>query len=111
MQLEISHEWGSFALRDVTSGDRVDPRALPLPESICQRLNQWSSRWDTTFDVNDPGAPKVEAWVVRELGLEGARLWRATLGVLPPQHYRVVYRHEDTLYRTPEELPDEWRLA
>jgi hypothetical protein len=109
--LEISHEWGSFAVRDVTTGDRIDPASLPIPESVCTRLNRWSDRWDVTFDVHDASAPKVDEWVLQELGLEGARLWRAVLGSLSPQEYDVVYRHEDTLYRAPTELPDAWRLA
>ena len=110
-RLEISHEWGDFALRDVTSGDRLDPSDLPLPGSVAERLNGWSARWDTTFDVDQPEQPKVDAWVIEELGREGAKLWRAVLSVLPGQHYTVAYRHDDTLYRTPDELPDDWRLA
>ena len=110
-RLEVSHEWGSYGVRDVESGDRLDPADLPLPESLSTRLNAWSARWDTTFDVDRPETPKVDEWVIEELACEGARLWRAMLTVLPPQHYDVSYRHDDTLYRTPSELPDAWRLA
>ena len=109
--LEMSHEWGAFALRDMVTGERVDPADLPMPESVRDRLNAWSARWDTTFDVANPGAPKVDHWVLEELAKEGARLWRATLGVLPPQEYQVVYIHRDVIYNTPEDLPDPWRLA
>jgi len=110
-QLEISHEWGSHAIRDVTTGDRVDPATLPVPASVAERLDAWSSRWDTTFDVDDPDTPKVDRWVLEELAREGAKLWRALLTVLPPHDYTVSYRHDDTLYRSPDELPDPWRLA
>ena len=109
--LELSHAWGTFALRDTDSGDRLDPADLPLPESVRGRLNAWSARWDTTFDVASPGAPKVDDWVLEELAREGARLWRATLAVLPPQQFTVAYVHDDVLYRSPDELPDGWRLA
>lgn len=110
-RLELSHEWGAFALRDVDTGDRVDPADLPLPDSIRDRLNAWSARWDTTFDVGDPGKPKVDDWVLQELAQEGAKLWRATLSCLPTQAFDVSYRHDDVLYRQPDELPDRWRLA
>lgn len=89
----------------------MDPADLPLPDSVCDRLNAWSSRWDTTFDLTNPGAPKVDNWVVEDLARQGARLWRAMLSVLSPQEFEVVYRHEDVLYRTLAELPDRWRLA
>lgn len=109
--LELSHQWGSFALVDTASGDRVDPADLPIPDSVRQRLDAWSARWDTTFDVNDPDTSKVDHWVLEALAREGARLWRATLTVLPSKEFEVVYRHDDVLYRTPDELPDHWRLA
>lgn len=110
-QLEISHEWGMFAVRDVRTGDRLDPADLPIPSSIAERLNAWSTRWDTTFDVDRPDTPKVDTWVLQELAQEGAKLWRAVLSVLPPQEFAVAYRHDDVLYRTTAELPDQWRLA
>ena len=110
-RLELSHEWGSFALREVDTGDRLDPADLPMPESLATRLTSWSARWDTTFDLDRPDRPKVDRWVLDELARDGARLWRAVLTVLPAQSYEVVYRHDDTLYRRVEELPDHWRLA
>lgn len=109
--LEISHEWGTYAVRDLVTGDRVDPAGLPLPGSVVDRLDRWAARWDTTFDLDTPGRSKVDEWVLAELGRDGARLWRAVLSLLPPQEYTVVYRYRAQVYRTPDELPDEWRLA
>jgi hypothetical protein len=106
--LELSHEWGCHALRDTRTGDRIDPASLPVPESVVERLTAWAARWDLTFDVEQPDHPKVDPWVFDDLGREGAHLWKAVLTVLPPQHYEVVYRHDDTLYRDPGELPPEW---
>ena len=66
--LELSHEWGCHALRDTDTGDRVDPAALPLPGSLVERLAEWAARWDLTFDVERPDRPKVDGWVIDELG-------------------------------------------
>jgi hypothetical protein len=106
--LELSHEWGCHALRDTDTGDRVDPAVLPLPTSLVERLAEWAARWDLTFDVERPDRPKVDSWVIDELGREGGHLWKAVLTVLPPTHYEVAYVHQDTVYRMPSELPPEW---
>jgi hypothetical protein len=106
--LEVSHEWGCDAVRDIASGDRIDPAGLPIPDSLVERLAEWAARWDLTFDVERPDEPKVDTWVIEELGKEGAHLWKAVLTVLPPTHYEVVYVHRDTVYRQPSELPHEW---
>jgi hypothetical protein len=106
--LELCHEWGSHPLRDVETGDRVDPASLPLPGSVVERLAAWAARWDLTFDIERPDEPKVDQWVLEELARDGAHLWKAVMTVLPPTHYEVAYRHGDTLYRAPGELPPEW---
>jgi hypothetical protein len=106
--LEVSHEWGCDAVRDIASGDRIDPSGLPIPDSLVDRLAEWAARWDLTFDVERPDEPKVDRWVIDELGKEGAHLWKAVLTVLPPTAYEVVYVHEDTVYRQPGDLPHEW---
>ena len=62
-------------------------------------------------DVEHPERPKVEAFVIEELGRDGARLWRALLGLLPPQDWEVAYLHEDVIYRTVDDLPIEWRVG
>jgi hypothetical protein len=107
-QLELSHEWGSHALRDVDTGDRVDPATLALPASLVERLVDWAARWDLTFDVERPDHRNVDDWVVNQLGKDGAHLWKAVMTVLPPSRYQVVYRHEDVIYREPSELPPQW---
>jgi hypothetical protein len=106
--IELSHEWGCHALRDIDTGDRIDPSSLPLPESVVERLAAWAARWDLTFDVEQPDKPKVDRWVLDELGRDGGHLWKAVLTSLPPTRYEVLYVHGDTVYRQPSELPPEW---
>jgi hypothetical protein len=109
--LELGHHWGQHPLWDLDLGIDVDPADLPLQPSLVTRLDGWAARWDTTFDVAHPDTPKVEGFVLTELGRDGARLWRALLGLLPPQQWTVVYVHEDVIYRTVDDLPAEWRVG
>ncbi len=108
--LELGHRWGRHPIWDPEWDTDVDPSLLPLPASIVTRLEAWAARWDLTFDVEHPDRPKVERWVLEELGRDGARLWRALLGLLPPQEYAVAYIHDDVIYRRIDELPTPWRL-
>ena len=107
----MTHRWGQHPLWDVEREVDVDPVELDLPQSLVDRLDGWAARWDTTFDVEDPSKPKVEAFVLTELGRDGARLWRALLGLLPPTEWQVAYVHDDVIYRTVEELPVDWRVG
>lgn len=109
--MEIRHEWGRQPLWDLDADDDVDPASLDLPSSVVERLAAWASRWDTTFDVDDPDHPKVDDFVLDDLGREGARLFRALLGLLPPCDYTVSYVHDQVRYRQPDELPVEWRFG
>lgn len=109
--LELGHRWGRHPLRDLDADVDVDPELLDLPESVVARLAAWASRWDLTFDVERPDEPKVETFVLEELGRDGARLWRALLGLLAPQDWHVTYIHGDVIYRTVEDLPIEWRVG
>jgi hypothetical protein len=106
--LELSRAWGCHPLRDLDTGDRLDPAELPVPQSLVTRLDKWAARWDLAYDIERPDVPKVDAWVLEELARDGAHLWKAVLTVLPPTSYGVVYVHEGTLYRDPKELPPEW---
>jgi hypothetical protein len=109
--LELGHRWGCHPVWDQEQGCDLDPALLPLPASIVDRLTAWAARWDLTFDVAHPERPKVERFVLEELGRDGARLWRALLGLLPPQEFSIAYVHEDVIYRTVDELPLEWRIG
>ena len=109
--LELAHHWGRHPLWDRDVDHDVDPSTLPLPASVVNRLASWAHRWDLTFDVEHPDRPKVEAFVLEELGRDGARLWRALLGLLPPQEWTVTYVHDDVIYRTVDDLPVEWRVG
>lgn len=110
-QLELGHRWGRHPLWDLETDLDVDPEVLDLPDSVVTRLTAWASRWDLTFDVENPDEPKVEGFVLEELGRDGARLWRALLGLLPPQEWQVSYVHRDVIYRTVDDLPIEWRVG
>ena len=110
-RLELAHHWGQHPLWDPDAGLDVDPAQLDLPPSVVERLEAWAARWDTTFDLEDPDHPKVEGFVITELGRDGARLWRALLGLLPPQEWTVAYVHDDVIYRTVDELPVDWRVG
>jgi hypothetical protein len=109
--IQLGHRWGHHPVWDVDRDTDVDPTMLDLPESLLTRLEAWAARWDLTFDVEHPDRPKVERFVLDELGRDGARLWRALLGLLPPQGWEVAYVHQDVIYRTIDELPLEWRLG
>lgn len=109
--IEVRHEWGRHPLADTVTGDDIDPASLGLPESVVERLVAWAARWDTTFDVEQPDVPIVEDFVLRELGRDGARLWRALLGLLPPAEWELSYVHDDVRYRDPSELPIQWRIG
>lgn len=109
--IELRHRWGQYPLWDVRAAADVDPATLPIPPSLMGRLNGWAARWDSTFDLSQPDRSRVERFVIDELGHEGARLWRALLGLLPPSRYVVTYHHEDETFVTPEDLPIEWRFG
>ena len=109
--IQLGRRWGGHPLWDPGWDSDVDPTLLPLPASVVTRLEAWAARWDLTFDVEHPERPKVERFVLDELGRDGARLWRALLGLLPPQEWEVVYVHDDVIYRTVDELPLEWRIG
>lgn len=109
--IQLGHRWGRHPVWDVDRDTDLDPVLLALPESLQTRLDAWAARWDLTFDVEHPDRPKVERFVLDELGRDGARLWRALLGLLPPQEWEVAYVHRDVIYRTIDELPLEWRLG
>ncbi len=109
--IELAHHWGQHPLWDLDRGIDLDPADLPLPPSVVTRLDGWAARWDTTFDVARPDRPKVETFVLTELGRDGARLWRALLGLLPPHEWHVVYVHDDVIYRTVDDLPPDWRVG
>ena len=108
-EVELRHEWGHFPLWDLATGDDIDPAGLGLPPSVVERLEAWARRWESTFALDDPSHRRVEDFVIDDLGRDGARLWRALLGLLPPAEVTVTYVHEDVRYRTPQELPVEWR--
>jgi len=108
--LVLTHRWGHHPLWDDGSGTDVDPATLELPGSVVERLSAWADRWDLTFDMAT-GRTKVDDFVLAELGRDGARLWRALLGLLPPQDWSVTYVHDDVVYRTVDELPPEWRVG
>jgi hypothetical protein len=110
-RLQLRHVWGCHPLWDVAAEHDVDPASLGLPRSVLDRLDAWAARWDTTFDPEHPDRPKVERFVVEEMGRDGARLWRALLGLLDPQDYAVAYLHEGVLYRAVTDLPPEWRFG
>lgn len=109
-RLELRHIWGCHPLWDPLDGHDVDPATLGLPRSLLDRLDAWAARWDTTFDLDHPGRRRVEAFVIEEMGREGARLWRALLGLLDPAAYSVTFLHEGVIYRTVEDLPPRWRF-
>lgn len=109
--LELAHRWGRHPLWDLDADIDVDPDGLDLPDSVVTRLEAWAARWDLTFDVENPEKPKVETFVLEELGRDGARLWRALLGLLPPQQWSVTYVHRDVIYRAVTDLPIEWRVG
>jgi len=92
------------------TGAVIDGDELALPPSLVGRLDAWHRRWDGAVDAVDPDVVLVERWVIDELGRDGARIWRALLGLLPPQRFTVSYRHRDVRYSDPEELPIEWRF-
>ena len=109
--VELRHEWGRQPLWDLDRDDDIHPEVLGLPASVLERLDAWARRWDATFAIDDPTHRRVEPFVIEELGRDGARLWRALLGLLPPADFTVTYVHEDVRYRTPDELPIEWRFG
>ena len=109
--IELRHRWGCHPVWDRDNDLDLDPAGLPLPASVIDRLTAWAARWDLTFDVERPDTPKVERFVLDELGRDGARLWRALLGLLPPQDWEIAYLHDDVIYRTVDELPLEWRIG
>lgn len=109
--LELRHVWGCHPLWDVAAEHDVDPLTLRLPRSLVDRLDAWAARWDATFGMEQPDKRKVEQFVIDELGRDGARLYRALLGLLDPQRYQVAYLHEGTTYRRVEDLPPEWRFG
>jgi hypothetical protein len=110
-RLELRHEWGHHALWDLDRDEDIDPATLDIPASVIVRLGAFASRWDSTFDVSHPDEPRVEQFVVDELGHEGARLWRALLGLLPPADFTITYQHDGVRYREASELPVEWRFG
>jgi hypothetical protein len=109
--LELRHGWGRHPVWDRDHDVELDPAMLPLPTSVVDRLGAWAGRWDLTFDIERPERPKVERFVLEELGRDGARLWRALLGLLDPQEWEIAYVHDDVIYRTVQDLPLEWRLG
>jgi hypothetical protein len=109
--IQLGHRWGCHPVWDPDRDTDVDPSLLPIPASLITRLEAWAARWDLTFDHEHPDRPKVERFVIDELGRDGARLWRALLGLLPPQEWEVTYVHEDVIYRQVSELPLGWRLG
>jgi hypothetical protein len=109
--LELRHRWGHHPLWDLDQDADVDPASLGLPASVVDRLGAWAARWDTTFDLTQPDHRTVEQFVVIELGRDGARLWRALLGLLPPGEVALSYHHEGVHYTDPAELPPEWRFS
>ncbi|HYI60243.1 MAG TPA: hypothetical protein VEW93_00405 [Acidimicrobiales bacterium] len=109
--IELRHLWGCHPLWDVGRERDVDPAALGLPRSVVDRLGAWAARWDSTFGMDQPDKRKVEQFVIDELGRDGARLWRALLGLLDPQDHEVTYLHEGVTYRRVEDLPPEWRFG
>ena len=109
--IQLRHVWGCHPLWDMAGEHDIDPVKLDLPRSLVERLDAWAARWDETFDLNQPGQRKVEQFVIHDLGHEGARLWRALLGLLDPQHLTITYLHEGVTYHTVEELPLDWRFG
>ncbi len=110
-RIELRHEWGYHPLWDADRDVDVDPSSLGLPASVVDRLDAWAARWDTTFDLTAPDRRKVEDFVIEELGRDGARLWRALLGLLPPSEVTLSFVHEQVIYRDASELPVEWRFG
>ena len=110
-RVELRHQWGHHPLWDVDRDADIDPASLGLPASITERLEAWAARWDTTFDLTAPDLRTVERFVIDELGRDGARLWRALLGLLPPTDVALAFVHEQVIYREPAELPPEWRFG
>ncbi len=110
-RLQLRHIWGCHPLWDEAGEHDVDPTTLDLPRSVVERLDAWAARWDTTFDLEKPGRRKVESFVIEEMGRDGARLWRALLGLLDPADYMVTYLHEGVVYRRVEDLPLPWRFG
>jgi hypothetical protein len=110
-RIELRHVWGCHPLWDVVEEHDVDPAALGLPRSVIDRLDAWAARWDTTFDLDRPERRKVEHFVIEEMGRDGARLWRALLGLLDPADHVITYLHEGTTYARVEDLPPEWRFT
>lgn len=109
--VELRHEWGHHPLWDLDAHENIAPASLGLPDSVVDRLDSWARRWDSTFAIDDPSRRRVEEFVVDDLGHEGARLWRALLGLLAPSDHVITYVHEQVRYRTPDELPIEWRFS
>ncbi len=109
--VELRHQWGRQPLWDLDRDDDLDPTALGLPDSLVTRLDAWARRGDSTFDLGEPSHRRVEEFVVDDLGRDGARLWRALLGLLSPSEFTVTYQHEQVRYRTPDELPIAWRFG
>lgn len=109
-RLELRHVWGCHPLWDAVGEHDVDPVTLDLPRSLVDRLDAWAARWDTTFDADRPGTRRVENFVIEDMGREGARLWRALLGLLDPVAFSVTFLHEGTTYRSVEDLPIRWRF-
>ncbi len=109
--IELRHVWGRYPLADEATGGDLDPAGLGLPDSVVERLLAWADRWDATFDLDNPDMPRVEGFVLLELGRDGARLWRALLGLMPPAEWQVTYVHQNVRYRHPGELPVEWRVG
>lgn len=108
--IELHHAPDGGPLGDLLTGAPITPEELALPSSLVGRIDAWHRRWDKSVDHVDPDVVLVERWVIDELGRDGARLWRALLGLLQPQRYTVSYRHLDVRYSVPSELPIEWRF-
>jgi hypothetical protein len=95
--IKLMADYGMYSLWDISEEDRgnIDPRELPLAESICERIEVWSDWYNRTFDEENPGDSGWETPQARHaFDLEGREIW-SELGQQLGPSVKVEYFSEN----------------
>lgn len=82
-RLRFAPEWHCSPIWDADTGDSINVFELDLPEDLVARIEEWDTKWQATYNDNDPAAggyqsvEEQEAYVRegRELARELERVW------------------------------------